>query len=103
MKNATNQTGRSAGKKLRLRGRREQRSELLALTVRGMSRGQIRMEAEDGTAYLCARDNARGALFGDVVEAERIGREQVVVRRVTSHAHPMVVGVLRLRESGAVI
>ena len=103
MKNATNQTGRSAGKKLRLRGRREQRSELLALTVRGMSRGQIRMEAEDGTAYLCARDNARGALFGDSVEAERIGREQVVVRRVTSHAHPMVVGVLRLRESGAVI
>ena len=48
MKNATNQTGRSAGKKLRLRGRREQRSELLALTVRGMSRGQVRMEAEDG-------------------------------------------------------
>ena len=83
--------------------RREQRGEKVELIVRGMARGQIRMEMQDGTTLLCARDNARGALFGDGVEAERIGREQVVVRRVTSHAHPTVVGVLRLRESGAVI
>ena len=69
MRKATNRTGRSAGKKLRLPGRREQRSETLALTVRGMSRGQVRMEAEDGSVYLCARDNSRGALFGDGVEA----------------------------------
>ena len=96
--------GKGAARRLRRpKGSREQRGETLVLAVRGMSRGQVRMEAEDGTAYLCTRDNARGALFGDTVEAERIGREQVIVRRVTVHAHPTVVGVLRLRESGAVI
>ena len=102
--NAMKKMGKGAARRLRRpKGSREQRGETLVLAVRGMSRGQVRMEAEDGTAYLCTRDNARGALFGDTVEAERIGREQVIVRRVTVHAHPTVVGVLRLRESGAVI
>ena len=102
--NAMKKMGKGAARRLRRpKGSREQRGETLVLAVRGMSRGQVRMEAEDGTAYLCTRDNARGALFGDTVETERIGREQVIVRKVTVHAHPTVVGVLRLRESGAVI
>ena len=85
------------------RPKREQRGEKVELIVRGMARGQISMEMQDGTTLLCARDNARGALFGDRVEGERIGLDRVIVRRVLERAHEQVVGVLRRRPGGALI
>lgn len=75
----------------------EQR-ETLRLTVRGLFHGAVKMEAEDGTAYACARENAHGTLWGDVVEAERIGRERVRVRRVLERAHEEIVGVLHEKQ-----
>ena len=68
--------------------------ELLRLTVRGLYHGAVKMEAEDGSVYICAKDSARGTLWGDTVEAEKIGRERVVVRRVIRRAHEQIVGVL---------
>ena len=76
---------------------KEQR-ETLRLTVRGLFHGAVKMEAEDGTAYACARENAHGTLWGDVVEAERIGRERVRVRRVLERAHEEIVGVLHEKQ-----
>lgn len=75
----------------------------IRLTVRGFYHGAIRMEAEDGTLLTCARENARGALFGDVVLAERIGRERVVVLRVEKRAHETIMGVLRVHGDARVI
>ena len=68
--------------------------ELLLLTVRGLYHGAVKMEAEDGSVYTCSRDGARGTLWGDTVEAERIGRERVMVRRVLKRAHEEIIGVL---------
>lgn len=82
---------------------RAQRGETVELTVRGFSRGRVQMIADDGTAYLCAKDNTRGALDGDRVLAERIGRERVVVSRVLERAHASIVGVLRECEGRLVI
>ncbi|MFR5788615.1 MAG: hypothetical protein ACLUHE_16960 [Christensenellales bacterium] len=79
------------------------RNRTVQLTVRGMARGAIRMEAEDGTIYTCAKDNARGALFGDTVLAERIGRDRVVVAKVLTHAHENIMGVLRVHDGVRVI
>ncbi len=76
---------------------KEQR-ETLRLTVRGLFHSAVKMEAEDGTAYACARENARGTLWGDVVEAERIGRERVRVRKVLERAHEEIVGVLHEKQ-----
>lgn len=76
---------------------KEQR-ETLRLTVRGLFHGAVKMEAEDGTAYACARENAHGTLWGDVVEAERIGRERVRVRRVLERTHEEIVGVLHEKQ-----
>ena len=76
---------------------KEQR-ETLRLTVRGLFHGAVKMEAEDGTAYACARENAHGTLWGDVVEAERIGRERVRVRKVLERAHEEIVGVLHEKQ-----
>ena len=76
---------------------KEQR-ETLHLTVRGLFHGAVKMEAEDGTAYACARENAHGTLWGDVVEAERIGRERVRVRKVLERAHEEIVGVLHEKQ-----
>ena len=76
---------------------KEQR-ETLRLTVRGLFHGAVKMEAEDGTAYACARENAHGTLWGDVVEAERIGRERVRVRKVLERAHAEIVGVLHEKQ-----
>lgn len=76
----------------------KQQRETLRLTVRGLFHGAVKMEAEDGTAYACARENARGTLWGDVVEAERIGRERVRVRRVLERAHEEIVGVLHEKQ-----
>ena len=76
---------------------KEQR-ETLRLTVRGLFHGAVKMEAEDGTAYACARENTHGTLWGDVVEAERIGRERVRVRRVLERAHEEIVGVLHEKQ-----
>lgn len=70
----------------------------LRLTVRGLFHGAVKMEAEDGTAYACARENAHGTLWGDVVEAERIGRERVRVRKVLERAHEEIVGVLHEKQ-----
>ena len=102
MKNRRELRGRRAVRR-EPKPRREQRGEKVELTVRGMARGQIRMEMQDGTTLLCARDNARGALFGDRVEGERIGLDRVIVRRVLEHAHEQVVGVLRKRPGGALV
>ncbi|MEI3406308.1 MAG: hypothetical protein V8Q79_06970 [Christensenellales bacterium] len=56
-----------------VREMRTQKEQTVQLTVRGMSRGIIRMEAEDGTAFSCAKENARGAIFpGRHGLAERI-------------------------------
>ena len=76
---------------------KEQR-ETLRLTVRGLFHGAVKMEAEDGTEYACARENAHGTLWGDVVEAERIGRERVRVRKVLERAHEEIVGVLHEKQ-----
>ena len=76
---------------------KEQR-ETLRLTVRGLFHGAVKMEAEDGTAYACARENAHGTLWGDVVEAERISRERVRVRQVLERAHEEIVGVLHEKQ-----
>lgn len=77
--------------------------QALRLKVGGMSRGVYRMEAEDGAALLCARENAKGALSGDVVLAERIGREHVIVLRVLERAHETIMGVLRVHDGACVI
>ncbi|MDO5378313.1 MAG: ribonuclease R [Clostridia bacterium] len=77
--------------------------EMVQLTVRGVERGQLRMAADDGAIYLCGRQDSRGVLDGDRVEAERVGREHVRVMRVIEHAHAVIVGVLRIRPSGTVI
>lgn len=67
----------------------------LRLTVRGMHHGVVEMEAEDGAMYACPKERAQGTLWGDVVEAERIGHERVVVRRVIERAHQEIVGLMR--------
>ncbi len=68
--------------------------ELLRLTVRGLYHGAVKMEAADGMTYTCSKDSARGTLWGDVVEVEKIGRERVVLRRVLERAHEQIIGVL---------
>jgi len=73
---------------------KKERRETLRLTVRGLFHGAVKMEAEDGAVYTCAKDNARGTLWGDIVDAEKIGRERVIVRRVLERAHEEIVGVL---------
>lgn len=75
-----------------------EKRDTVRLTVRGLSRGTVRMEAEDGSVFACSKEGARGALWGDVVEAERIGRERVRVVKVLEHAHTEIVGVLREKE-----
>ena len=72
--------------------------ETLRLTVRGLFHGAVRMEADDGSVLTCAKENARGTLWGDVVEAERIGRERVRVRRVLKRAHEEIIGVLHEKQ-----
>lgn len=86
-----------------MRVQRTQKEQTVQLTVRGMARGAIRMEAEDGTIYTCAKENARGALFGDTVLAERIGRDRVIVAKVLTHAHENIMGVLRVHDGVRVI
>lgn len=78
------------------KGKKERR-ETLRLTVRGLYHGAVKMEAEDGAVYACSKDSARGTLWGDIVEAERIGRERVIVRRVLERAHEEIIGVLHER------
>ena len=73
------------------------KAERIRLTVRGLYHGSVKMEAEDGTAYSCAKERARGTLWGDVVLAEKIGRERVQVVRVLERAHEEIVGVLRVK------
>ena len=46
-----------------MRVQRTQKEQTVQLTVRGMARGAIRMEAEDGTIYLRERKRARSALW----------------------------------------
>jgi len=71
--------------------------EMLQLTVRGLAHGAVRMEAEDGTVYTASKESARGTLWGDVVQAERIGAERVHVVRVLERAHEHIIGVLHER------
>ena len=79
--------------------RTKKKPERLRLTVRGLHHGAVSMEAEDGSVYTCAKERARGALWGDVVLAEQIGRERVQVVRVLERAHEEIVGVLRVKGS----
>lgn len=83
-----------AGKEKGKTGTKKDERERLILTVRGLYHGAVKMEAEDGSVYTCSKDSARGTLWGDVAECERIGRERVVVRRVLERAHEQIVGVL---------
>ncbi|MGN0774910.1 MAG: ribonuclease R [Candidatus Ventricola sp.] len=76
----------------------QEKKETLRLNVRGLSRGAVRMEADDGAAYACSKVNACGTLWGDVVEAELIGRERVRVRKVLVRAHEEIVGVLHEKQ-----
>lgn len=73
---------------------KKKKRELLRLTVRGLYHGAVKMEAEDGSIFVCSKDSARGTLWGDIVEAERIGRERVVVCKVIQRAHEEIIGVL---------
>lgn len=68
--------------------------ELMELTVRGLVHGSVRMEAADGREFLCRKEDAHGTLWGDTVQAERIGSERVVVRKVLTRAHEQIIGVL---------
>ncbi|MBR3796058.1 MAG: ribonuclease R [Clostridia bacterium] len=74
-------------------------AERIKLTVRGLYHGEVRMEAEDGTVYTSSKERARGTLWGDIVLAEKIGRERVQVVRVLERAHTEIVGVLRVKGS----
>ena len=73
---------------------RKPEAQLMTLTVRGFVRGAVQMADAEGTVYTCAKEHARGALYGDTVAAERIGRDRVRVQRVTKRAHEYIVGVL---------
>ena len=64
-------------KKAQKSPKNENERQTLRLTVRGLMHGSVRMEAEDGTAYTCRREQSRGTLWGDVVLAELVGRERV--------------------------
>ena len=75
----------------------QKKTERIRLTVRGLYQGAVKMEAEDGTAYACSKERAKGTLWGDVVLAEKIGRERVQVVRVLERAHQEIVGVLRVK------
>ena len=86
-----------AGKN-RQSGKEKEKCETLRLTVRGLFHGAVQMEAEDGSVFTCSKENARGTLWGDVVEAERIGRERVRVRKVLQRAHEEIVGVLHEKQ-----
>jgi len=77
--------------------------DALLMTVCGNARGDVRLEAEDGTAYLCARENAMGALFGDQVCARVIGRERAIIQRIERHAHEEIVGLLKRHQGRLVI
>ena len=72
----------------------KKREPLLILTVRGLYHGQVKMEAQDGSVFLCSKESTRGTLWGDTVEAQKIGRERVVIRRVLERAHEEIIGVL---------
>ena len=72
----------------------KKKEPLITLTVRGLYHGQVKMEAQDGGVYVCSKESARGTLWGDTVEAQKIGRERVMVRRVLERAHEEIVGVL---------
>ncbi|MDO4741426.1 MAG: VacB/RNase II family 3'-5' exoribonuclease, partial [Eubacteriales bacterium] len=74
--------------------RKKDKAPALRLTVRGLSHGQVRMESEDGSVYLCAKASARGTLWGDVVMAEILGGDRVHVKRIVSRAHEEIIGVL---------
>ena len=90
-------SGLASSQKEKKEENKKERRDLLRLTVRGLYHGAVKMEAEDGTVYTCSKDSARGTLWGDIVEAERIGRERVIVRRVIRRAHEEIIGVLHER------
>ncbi len=72
--------------------------EVLHLRVTGARRGLLQLEAEDGSVFSCGQESACGALWGDEVEAERIGSARVRVRKVLTRAHAQIVGVLHERQ-----
>ncbi|MBP3428977.1 MAG: ribonuclease R [Clostridia bacterium] len=74
--------------------------QLIEMVVRGMHKGEIRLEDQEKNAYACRKERAMGALHGDRVLAERIGRETAVVRRVIERAHQTMVGVLFMNKHG---
>jgi len=73
------------------------------MIVKGSARGELRLETSDGAAYLCSRDNAKGALFGDTVRAKVIGRERAIVLGIEKHAHEQIVGLLKRHQGRLVI
>ena len=77
--------------------------ESVPLRVGAAYRGDIRLEAEDGAVYLCAKENAMGALFGDAVRARIIGRDRAVVVRVEKRAHEEIVGLFKHHQGQMVI
>lgn len=73
------------------------------MTARGAWRGDVKLEAGDGAIYLCAKENAMGALFGDTVCARVIGRERAVVTAIEKRAHEEIVGLLKRHQGSLVI
>ncbi len=69
----------------------------IELTVRGIVRGAVRLQAQDGMEYACRKEEARGTLWGDTVLAESIGRDRVRVLKVLARAHETIIGVLRVK------
>ncbi len=77
--------------------------DAVLLTVKGSVRGDVRLEAADGAQFLCSRENAKGALFGDTVRAKLIGRERAIVLHIEKHAHEQIVGLLKRHQGRLVI
>ncbi|MBR5225165.1 MAG: ribonuclease R [Clostridia bacterium] len=77
--------------------------DTVLLRVGTAYRGDVRLEAEDGAIYLCARENARGALFGDSVRARIISRDRAVIVQVEKRAHEEIVGLFKRHQGELVI
>lgn len=80
-----------------------ERDDAMRLTMRGSFRGDVKLEAEDGTVYLCAKERSMGALVGDEVLAHAIGRERAVVLSIEKHAHEQIVGLFKRHQGQLVI
>lgn len=73
----------------------------MEMTAKGLVRGRLLLEADDGGVRYCARAQACGALWGDRVLARCVGEDGAAVRRVLLRAHETMLGVLGVGERKA--